>query len=52
MLLRLIVLLGFLVPAPPAAGQAQGPTFDIVVAKGRVMDPESGLDAVPMDRDQ
>ena len=46
MLPRLITLLGFTVLAPISIGRAQQPTYDIVVAKGRVMDPESGLDAV------
>ncbi len=33
-----------LIPFGP--GAAQAPTYDIVLAKGRVIDPESGLDAI------
>ena len=36
----LLGLAGCSTPAPPAA------TYDLVIANGRVMDPESGLDAV------
>ena len=41
-------LLGFglMLIAPLGVGRAQAPTYDIVLAKGRVIDPESGLDAV------
>ena len=38
----LLALAGCSTPAPPAAV----PSFDLVIANGRVMDPESGLDAV------
>lgn len=38
----LLGLAGCSTPAPPAAA----PSFDLVIANGRVMDPESGLDAV------
>lgn len=31
---------------PPGQSTAQSPTYDIVIAKGRVIDPESGLDAI------
>jgi len=31
---------------PIAQSAAQSPTYDIVIAKGRVIDPESGLDAI------
>jgi dihydroorotase len=40
-----VAALGLLWAAvPPAVGQE--PTYDIVLARGRVMDPESGLDAI------
>jgi dihydroorotase len=43
--LVLLVFAAFLAAA--VAGQSPvGPTFDLVVANGRVLDPESGLDAV------
>src|SRR5215475_2433437 len=42
LLLAFLLLLAFVAPAP-----AQNPpAFDLVVAGGRVVDPESGLDAV------
>jgi dihydroorotase len=44
-LVNAIVILG-LATAPIGVSHAQSPTYDIVIAKGRVMDPESGLDAV------
>ena len=40
----LAVLLAALVPLAQSA--AQSPTYDIVIANGRVIDPESGLDAI------
>jgi N-acyl-D-aspartate/D-glutamate deacylase len=46
MLARLIVLLGVTFLAPVSPGHAQQPLYDLVLARGRVVDPESGLDAV------
>lgn len=43
-LLPRLVLVSLLVPA--GCGDGGGESFDVVVAEGRVMDPESGLDAV------
>ena len=43
-LLTRIVALGLSLSAGIA--QAQAPAYDIVIARGRVMDPESGLDAI------
>jgi N-acyl-D-aspartate/D-glutamate deacylase len=40
------VLLGAALLAPPAFGQQPPPGLEVVIAGGRVMDPESGLDAV------
>jgi hypothetical protein len=40
----LAVLLAALIPV--AQSPAQSPTYDIVIANGRVIDPESGLDAI------
>jgi CubicO group peptidase (beta-lactamase class C family)/N-acyl-D-aspartate/D-glutamate deacylase len=42
--LALILLLGLV--APPLARAQTGGAFDVVIANGQVMDPESGLDAV------
>ncbi len=39
-----LVLAGFLAMAPAAS--AQKPSFDLVILNGRVIDPETGLDAV------
>jgi dihydroorotase len=36
----------FALGSPPAAAQERAVPFDLVIAGGRVMDPESGLDAV------
>jgi len=43
--LSLAVMLATAV-TPPGQSAAQSPTYDIVIAKGRVIDPESGLDAI------
>ena len=47
-LLAILVAAGLLVAAPAARQQ----TFDLVIANGRVVDPESGLDAGPEYRHQ
>lgn len=42
----LVALLVLAFPAGARPAHAQQPTYDVVLAGGRVMDPESGLDAV------
>jgi N-acyl-D-aspartate/D-glutamate deacylase len=46
MLSRILVLCGALVLATSSIASAQTPAYDLVLANGRVIDPDSGLDAM------
>ena len=41
-----LILIAALVAAPMAEAQSSADTFDVVVANGRVIDPETGLDGI------
>ncbi len=41
-----LLVAGLVAAAACSCRQARSPSYDLVVANGRVMDPESGLDAV------